>query len=333
MEFDEHSAGDATIERTYRTMTASTTGPDGEPVKVDGEAVGKTLRIRGGDEASVEVDGQALPARMAQGVPGAVSFAGMFPDKPVEVGSEFPVGGALHSVFAMAEHPFGGLRPRGQDNAAGRRGRGAPPEDGAQPPAPPKQGEPPQPGQPPQQGDRPQRGQRGQRGGQFGGAMRAAMAARDPAFMELSRLKLQPDATAKVVEVGEDGVAKIAFHGTIAGEGTPEDLGLGFGGGRRGGRGGRGAQQPDENAPQASAKIDVTFDGTALVDTHSHRLQKLVVEGKMSSSTTRTMNRRGESMQVDMKNDGPFSITITASPAPAAPTTGEASDQAKKQSD
>ncbi len=166
-----------------------------------------------------------------------------------------------------------------------------------------------------------QRRRRGGEGSQRGRSRfgRGRTTANDAAINLLANKKLAWEGKGRVASIEEkDGktFATIEFTASAAGEGTIQEFGGGFGGrfgGRRGGGGGG-------NAPEgeASAKLR-DLKGSMVVDVATRQMQKLELNGKMTSESETAMmrNMRGQEAELEIiqERSGSFSIEVTCEKA------------------
>ncbi|MBK8978043.1 MAG: hypothetical protein IPM29_19225 [Planctomycetes bacterium] len=306
--FDEQAA-DGVVQRTYVEGRASMTMPgrDGEPMEQEVESglVGTPLFIVEDDRGVVvlqgSADGEELPRFAAMGMPPRVSFAGITPDKSIDVGGQFELPAAFLQSFAMINHP---VRPAMEPGARGPGGR-----------------------QPPGEGQPPERGQgapqRGQFGGRVGGGMGRMGGGADFAMLAAPGLS---GAITGELYANEGGIAKIRIKGVRQGEGDFAELGLtpqprrpaggedpsaGGDNPRGPGRGGFGGMAPQ------TGKVAVELAGELWIDTRTHQLVKLVVEGNATMASSRSMDRGGQQMDMATETHRTFRVAVEAGPAPA----------------
>lgn len=317
--FDEGKDDGATW-RVYRKADAKVERPDrnGEMQtnEIEGGMLGERLYLIEDDRGPVVLrgakDGEELPQMLARGLPRGTSFAGILPKEAVAVGEEFELPAGFVAAMAGLIHP---VRPQmdpeafrgrggGQQGGRGQGGRGQGGQQGGE------------------QGGRGQGG-RGQ-GGRAAGGQRAfgGFGARGvptaESFTLLSNDKLQGKLMAKVVGI-DGGIARIQFSGVREAEGNPADLGMFGGFGGRGGRGGRGG---GGQAPEGDASAKLKLGGEIWVNTESHELVKLVVEGSSNTSSHIVMSRGDREMEMNNKSDGTFRVAVKAEPAPASEKQG-----------
>lgn len=135
----------------------------------------------------------------------------------------------------------------------------------------------------------------------------------------------EPKLIGKLVKF-ENNLATIEISGDVTGKGDPQKLGLGGaanmmrGGGRRGGGGGEGGQGAEPPAPSvAEGSVKVGLTGTLVIDVASGTLQSLALNGKLETKShmEMTMDRQGESMEIENNETrkGDFTMKVATAPA------------------
>ncbi len=289
--------------RQYETAEAKVTRPgwDGETSEqtVTGELQGKKVSL--GAEPAVMGEGDKttpLPANASRGLPRKIDFSGLAPSKPLALNGTYEIGASFKQALASLAHPIRAARGEGGGNrgeGGGRANRGAEGGEGG--------------------GAAGGRGARGQGRGGMGGA-----GGDNAALQILTAEGAQPKLTGKLVKV-ENNIATIEISGDVTGKGDPQKLGLGGGanmrGRGRGGEGGEGAEPPAPAVADGTVKVGIT--GTLTVDISSGTLQSLQLNGKLDtkSHVEMTMERQGESMdmETDETRKGDFAVKVAAAPA------------------
>jgi hypothetical protein len=235
-------------------------------------------------------------------VPPADGLSKLVPEGKVEVGGEVALGTGFRGLLAMLDHPI--VDTSRWDRIRGERSRGGRGEGGERPSG--EGGQPPEGRERPEGEQRPARGQRRQGRGRFGGL---GMTGGNSPIRTLANCSVEPKITATLARLGDDGIAELTFSGTMAGNGDPQSLGL-MPGGRRwgGGQGGDG--------PMGDAMLEASFEGILWIDTKTHQVQKLVLEGSMNSMSDVVMSGRGREMEISSRSEGNFRVELSTAPAP-----------------
>ncbi len=348
--FDEGMQDGVTV-RTYRgaaaTVTAANRDGEDEATEIEGGYIDETLFILEDDRGMVitrgEIDGEELPRFAAMGMPQRTSLVGITPEGSMKVGDEFAFPAQFLSALEGLNHPvrpemegfpggpggFGGRgrNPEGGDDAAPRRPRGGDQGDGDQGDGGDGAGAG---GRRPRggadaEGGRPQRG-----GGDAAGARNAFRRMRgvpgNEVWQLIANTHLKGDVRGKLVAV-ENGIAKIEITAERSGEGSAEELGLQTMGGMFGGRGGRGGRGGQGAGGQggggfggaeveSNAEVSVKLTGELWVDTKSHTVTRLALQGSTSSSIYTSMEMRESVIESDQASESEFAFTVEVAAAP-----------------
>ncbi|MCA8943110.1 MAG: hypothetical protein KDB80_11160 [Planctomycetes bacterium] len=314
---------DGTKWRRYETFKGSVKRPgrDGEPFEseVEGALAGKKLVFAEGKVLEGDASGEPLDERLGDGLPVATDLHGLVPAGDLAVDAKFELDGKFGTALQCLVHPIraaagtpgdtnrGGDRRRRRDgDENGGEDAPKPPEgkDGNDRPDEPRGGD-------DQPGQRPRR-----RGGDDGadpragrgafGRMRGPFGINDTALDLIASGKLDWKGTG-IVKAHEEHDGKqfavVELTATGKGEGTAEDLGLGFARfGRRGGMGGD---------VESEAKASIALQGRMLVELQSRAPHSLSLTGNVESVSDSFMTRRDTEIEIHAETRGPFKMDVT----------------------
>ncbi|MCB9914020.1 MAG: hypothetical protein H6828_02590 [Planctomycetes bacterium] len=275
------------VTREFKTVAAKTVMSRGdEDMEMEAESplheVTLDLTLDDGEVVAEVVDGsEPDDDAVLKGHHLELALDALLPAEDVEPGGKWDIDGEALARALMLDQEGAFFPPpqREDDGGAGRgEGRGG------------------------RGGMRGMRGMRGRRGGGLGGYLKEGTW----------------DLEATLAEGTEehDGVACLVVK--IAGDGSgsmPEPEG-GFGGGR-GRRGGGDRASSFALAPVFENSFDVEVEGTLYVDPSAGRPVHFELEAKLSTESTREMNRGESSMVIHNAQEGTYTYSVDLSQAPA----------------